>query len=322
MHTDHLPMLNQKSKLPRDSLKISPKSLSPLHSLRSSYMISASKSRKSQLRKSPLELTLKKSRYSHDIVKIPSSIKSRSGSTRILQSDLSKRKVRASQLVVTDSRYTEVINSLFKISNCSQEIIPALSILKLLISLECTSDVKGLVQVLREIGGIHDIKSILFTRSELILLCEDVRVERMLQSLNHDFYTNLHKPGDHKFDGLIRVIKGWWKKIKKPKTKKASMEDACNFLLNNRVVESIQDALRLLFKFQPVLTFSQFLGVHCKALFKFLLSEVLDLRASENLKSMSPDIAINAQRRKILVDAVQGNNNVLQSLHDCKLYNN
>ena len=311
-------MLQNKYKLPPSPFRSSPKSLSPVNSLRSSRVISASKSRKSPMRKSPRELTLGKPKYSHDEIKIPNSNRSNLSSLQVVQIEASKNAVRASQLLGSDGKFIEVINSLFKISSCSQEIIPALSILNLLISLECTSNVKALVQVLREIGGSNDIKSISFTRDELILLCEDTRVERMLQALNNDLFA---RPKDHKLDGLIGVIKGWWKQIKKPKTKKATVEDACNFLLNNRVVESMQDALRALFKFHPTLTFQQFLSIHSKALFKFLLSEVLDLRASANLKSMSPDIALNAQRRKILVDAVQGNNNVLQSLHDCRSYN-
>jgi hypothetical protein len=152
------------------------------------------------------------------------------------------------------------------------------------------------------------------------ILC-DFKVEKMLNSLISSFDTTSHHEGSLTLENLLSVIEKWWKKITENSIKAITAEQASAFLMQTNAVDSSNDALRFFAKFCQKLSFQQFSSIFSKSLFKFLMSQLIVVLEKKELKCMSPDIAINAQRRKMILDSLKLNDSSTQNLKINKLYN-
>lgn len=236
-------------------------------------------------------------------------------------SALNKKKLKQTSKKISILHYEEAINSLCIITKCTKERIPILSILHGFISLKLAVDVKVLGVILSTLIQKQDIKSGWFSSKELLLVCEDLRANRLAKAIQSGIYKKNYSKKTLIFENIIEVLQGWWGEIKKENSQNATSKNISKYLFSIGAVDSTQDATKLFLRHGQEITYKQFLCVHSKAIFRLMLNEIGNVSSASLYRLMSPDLAIIAKCRKNLIDSVKGDKNLLKSLQECDSYN-
>ena len=224
-------------------------------------------------------------------------------------------------MIQLESRYSDVVNAIFLMAHCNSGKIEALRIAQVFLELKFTSKVDSLVKIFKNIAGCKVFNSIKFTKTELMGIFCDQKVDKMLNALITGVKIISHHTGLLTLDSLLTVIEKWWDKITENSKELITVEEACSFLINADALDSANDALRLFIKFYPTLTYSQFSSVFGKSLLKFLMLQLIEVVDKKELKCVSPDILINAQKRRLILDSLKHQDSSAQQLNLNKLYN-
>lgn len=217
------------------------------------------------------------------------------------------------------TNYSEIIDALFSMYDCERGRIPAYQLVQLFIGLGYIEDCEVLIGIFKNICEGQTFNLISFSKNELLRLCEDQRAENILKVLIKDARV---RSNEVPLASLIAVIKRWWAHLDKSQNGFVSFEEICKFYMEVGVIENSSDSKRIFLKIGQFGNYRQFTSVFAKSLFKFLLRRLGELVKQKSKDCLSAEVAISSQRRKVILQSLQGENKVIDSIIECSIYNN
>jgi hypothetical protein len=322
----HLPEINTRSMTPMSS-KTNDSKVSitkSVHSIKPGRNISLSPMRLMASRKDSHDTTINPRAFSDELH--PTSIDSEFLFKKIytITSEVQKSsKINKRPIQTIDKQsYIEVIDALLSMYNCDRSRIQAIKLVQLFVGLGYCDDCEVLFEIFKNITETQSFNMISFSRNELIKVCEDQKTENVMKRIINDIKLRPTSDKSHGIHLLINVIKRWWQKLDKSKNGFVALDEISKFYTKIGVIESISDTKRLLLKFTQFGTYKQFYSMFAKALLKYLLSELVFVVKKGNKDCLSAEIAICAQRRKVILDSLEGEKKIIDAIIECNVFNN
>jgi ABC-type uncharacterized transport system permease subunit len=161
-----------------------------------------------------------------------------------------------------------------------------------------------------------------YSKPELLKICEDPKTDTILKSILKETKIISGNNSITNVSNLIDTIKKWWKRLDKSSTNQVSFEDICKCYSEVGVVETSSDTKRIFLRISHFGNYKQFLSVFAKALLKHMISELTKVVEKGSEICMPAEIAISTQRRKVILNSLEGKTKVLDAIIECNTYNN
>ena len=219
------------------------------------------------------------------------------------------------------NNYPEVVDALLSMYSNDRGRIPAFQLVQLFIGMGFTGDCEVLMDIFKSIIEGQSFNLISFSRNELLRICEDQKAEHILRILMKDPKVKLGD-GENTLNCLIGVIRKWWVRLDKSQNGFVSFEEICKFYTEIGVIDTSSESKRIFLKFGQFGNYKNFCSVFAKALFKYLLFELAKLVKRGSNESISAEIAISTQRRKVILKSLEEQNNVIDAIIECSIYSN
>lgn len=211
-------------------------------------------------------------------------------------------------------RFEDIATALLHLTNSTNNKVSALNCSQLFISLGYVTEHEALSNMFSIMCKGDALSKILLKKGEILRVCEDPRVDGILSALLREYKLSGNREKAEEFDSLVDIIKKWWSKLDIGHKGLVNIEDVCRFFITIEAIETSYDAKKLFGKMSEYIIFRQFFGFFAKALFKFLLLSLHDLANQKQSQDLPPDIAIGAQRRKMIIEGLSGENRVIETL--------
>ena len=238
-----------------------------------------------------------------------------------LDSSRPRRPLKRTQATEKAQKLFAVAEALISIAGNNSEKASALSTAQLFISLGYTSDYETLVSMFKQIFECQTFNTISFTRSDVVKICEEPRIESLLRALLLEARENYGRDKTEGFDCLVTIIKTWWDKLDVAKNGFVPIEDICRFFIETQAIDNSVDGKKMFSRLTQFITYRQFFGIFSKSLFKYLISNLQEVASQHEFKCLPADFSISALRRKKLLDSMLGDSKIVITLHECSTYN-
>ncbi|OMJ69103.1 hypothetical protein SteCoe_33272 [Stentor coeruleus] len=219
--------------------------------------------------------------------------------------------------------FNEVIDALFAMNKCDRGRVGAFNLTQLFVSLGFCEDCETVVEIFRNISEGQPLNMISYSKPDLLKICEDPKTENILKSILKDTKINSNNNNSIiNVSNLIDTIKKWWKRLDKSSSNQVSFEDICKCYSEVGVIETSSDTKRIFLRISHYGNYKQFLSIFAKALLKHMISELTKVVQKGNEVCMPAEIAISTQRRKVILNSLEGHTKVLNAIIECNTYNN
>lgn len=218
--------------------------------------------------------------------------------------------------------FNEVIDALFAMNRCDRGRIGAFNLTQLFVSLGFCEDCETVVEIFRNISEGQPLNMISYSKLELLKICEDPKTDTILKSILKETKIISCNNSITNVSNLIDTIKKWWKRLDKSSTNQVSFEDICKCYSEVGVIETSSDTKRIFLRISHFGNYKQFLSVFAKALLKHMISELTKVVQKGSEICMPAEIAISTQRRKVILNSLEGHTKVLDAIIECNTYNN
>ena len=219
------------------------------------------------------------------------------------------------------NNYPEVIDALLSMYSNDRGRIPAFQLVQLFIGMGFTGDCEVLVDLFKNITEGQPFNLLSFSRAELLKICEDSKTEHILRVLMRELKV---RPGEaeNTLNCLMGVIRKWWVRLDKSQNGFVSFGEICKFYTEIGVIDTPSESKRIFLKFGQFGNYRHFCSVFARSLFKYLLFELAKLVKRGNNESISAEIAISTQRRKVILKSLEEQNSVIDAIIECSIYSN
>ena len=121
--------------------------------------------------------------------------------------DSKKEKLKSSRKIQQTNKLSNVINALFVMANCKHGRIHANNMIQIFLSLKYTANYEVLVQVFKDLSDSRTIEAISFSQIEILTICMDQRVDKILSVMVFEYEKKNYKTNDYIFDHVFSIIR-------------------------------------------------------------------------------------------------------------------